>query len=74
MRDETYNGWTNRATWLVNLWFGDALEDGQPFDMFREIMEDQIESLPEPWMKDFFILDEVNWEELNGHLEASLED
>ena len=21
--DTTYNGWTNRETWLVNLWYGD---------------------------------------------------
>jgi len=21
----TYNGWTNRETWLVNLWYGDDL-------------------------------------------------
>ncbi len=23
----TYNGWTNRETWLVNLWFGDYFEE-----------------------------------------------
>lgn len=23
----TYNGWTNRETWLVNLWHGDDLYD-----------------------------------------------
>lgn len=25
MTDTTYNGWTNRETWLVNLWYGDDL-------------------------------------------------
>lgn len=38
-----YNGWTNRATWLVNLWFGDELtelqEDGST------ISADYIESM-----------------------------
>jgi len=34
MTDSTYNGWTNRETWLVNLWYGDDLasilsEDGR---------------------------------------------
>ncbi len=23
MNDKTYNGWTNHATWLVNLWLGE---------------------------------------------------
>lgn len=23
----SYNGWTNRETWLCNLWIGDALYD-----------------------------------------------
>lgn len=27
MNDTTYNGWTNRETWLINLWLGvDATE------------------------------------------------
>lgn len=34
MTNSTYNGWTNRETWLVNLWYGDDLasilsEDGR---------------------------------------------
>jgi len=24
--DNSYNGWTNRETWLVNIWFMDQLE------------------------------------------------
>lgn len=27
MSNEGYNGWTNRATWLFNLWFGDDFDD-----------------------------------------------
>jgi len=27
MTDTTYNGWTNKETWLVNLWYGDALPE-----------------------------------------------
>lgn len=33
MRDETYNGWTNYETWLVNLWMDN--EKGSQ-DFFRE--------------------------------------
>jgi len=25
MTDNTYNGWANKETWLVNLWYGDDL-------------------------------------------------
>lgn len=31
MNDDKYNGWTNRETWLVWLWLGDAFTD-----MFQE--------------------------------------
>jgi len=33
MRDQTYNGWTNYETWLVNLWMDN--EKGSQ-DFFRE--------------------------------------
>ena len=26
MSDTTYNGWENKATWLVNLWVGEGAE------------------------------------------------
>ena len=25
MNDMTYNGWTNKETWLVNIWYGDDI-------------------------------------------------
>lgn len=25
--NDTYNGWTNRETWLFNLWFADSWDD-----------------------------------------------
>lgn len=27
MKNETYNGWTNRETWLVNLYYGEGLQE-----------------------------------------------
>lgn len=70
-----YNGWTNRATWLVNLWFGENLgmmqEDGE------EVSADYIESMiteyvdeivpTSSFIADLIDLNEINWDELAAH-------
>ena len=33
MKDNTYNGWTNYATWRVNLEIFDGLEQNEMFDL-----------------------------------------
>ena len=38
---DTYNGWTNRETWLVNLWLGD---DPYWADRFQEFAGDAVEA------------------------------
>ena len=57
-----YNGWTNRATWLVNCWY----EPETPDDVHRarEILEDQYDALPDGALKDMIDLREINWDEL----------
>ena len=43
--NNTYNGWTNKETWLVGLWYGDAIaeqvaEQGyQDYSDIREFVE-----------------------------------
>lgn len=45
----SYNGWSNKETWLVNLWVGDLLtmdqEDGITIDAayIEQVVEDRIE-------------------------------
>jgi hypothetical protein len=70
MSSNTYNGWTNRATWLVNVWFNpESFADVQ---MAREVIEQAEDELP-PFMKDFLCTDKINWEELGAHFEEEEE-
>lgn len=73
----TCNGWSNAATWTVNLWFGDTFasyaEDGEPLspENCRELVEEAIYSVIEPdnggiksFIHDMIDLGSVNWFEL----------
>lgn len=61
MSNDTYNGWTNRATWLVCVWFHP--ESSSDVCMARIALEDAAESVPD-YLRDFLCVDEVNWAEL----------
>ena len=67
MTDATYNGWTNRATWLVNVWGNPEFrEDVQ---MLREDLEAQYDEIPHGILNDMLDLSEINWEELESHFD-----
>jgi len=59
----SYNGFVNRETWLINLWFNP--ESNDDVYMAREIIEADIEKLP-PYLKDFVSLYAINWDELHS--------
>ena len=67
--DNTYNGWTNRESWLINLWFGDDWTCAADVQATREWVEEQFEGL-ESWIQDFIYQDEINWAELEEHARA----
>jgi len=71
----SYNGWTNRATWMVNLWVGDTLaDDAQNFEvtlddvesMVQDMLPQDVQSVEGGLAADLmaYALADVNWHEL----------
>ena len=71
MTDRTYNGWTNRATWLVNVWFNP--ETREDVESARYAIVEAVESVPD-FMRDFLCTSEINWSELLEHFEETEEE
>lgn len=70
--DTTYNGWTNRATWLVNVW-GNP-ESREDVESLREMLTEQVDALPDGILKDMIDLDEINWDELCSQFDEESDD
>jgi hypothetical protein len=80
---EKYNGWTNRETWLVNLHFGETLQDysgeyyleGEAVEHnLATLLEDWLDELLEPdlenvssFIKDYIDFSLIDWNELAEH-------
>jgi hypothetical protein len=62
----TYNGWTNRETWLINVWF--EPQSKADVQMAREQLESDIENLPD-YLKDFINDSRIDWDELGSHFD-----
>jgi len=81
--DTTYNGWTNRQTWLINIWFMDGL-DGQEAvtaeylqEMVEEYIYDALESVPtnpRNFLQDIMDISDVNWDELADNHNSEIEE
>lgn len=57
-----YNGWRNRATWLVNVWFNP--ESRNDVHLARDMLEEQYDAMPDGCLKDMIDLSDVDWDEL----------
>ena len=77
MEDTTYNGWSNRATWLVNVWFSPQRKD---LDWIREELEERVDQLANSadsmnkCLADIINLNDIDWIELRETLEDESDD
>ncbi|MEH6637106.1 MAG: hypothetical protein V7700_16420 [Halioglobus sp.] len=63
----TYNGWTNRETWLVNIWFMDSF-DGERVsaESLRDRVDEYVEEIvpSASFVTDMLDLGLIDWTEL----------
>ena len=62
-----YNGWTNRETWLVNVWYDP--QSRQDVENIRDMLEEQYDAMPNGPLKDMVNLSAVDWQELLEHFD-----
>ena len=88
--DTTYNGWKNKETWLVNIWYMDSMRDFyadmdqyhvEPNELKEEVMYiaeecEVLSSLPAGLLSDFIntCWGEVDWNSLADHLNETLKE
>jgi hypothetical protein len=76
MNTKNYNGWTNYATWRVNLEMFDGMEPGEHGpDELRDLALDLIEQSASGLALDYAMafLSDVNWYEIAAHLAPETE-
>jgi len=77
MSDKTYNGWTNYATWRVNLEMFDGSETYWTEVSAKEFVEECIESTTDEGIaRDYAMafISDVNWQEIAEHYQEENED
>jgi len=70
MQNTTYNGWTNYATWRVNLEMFDGSECQWTAESARDFVEEIIiDTTDEGVGRDYALafLEDVNWQEIAEH-------
>tara|TARA_R100000353_G_scaffold26263_1_gene22323 strand:+ start:266 stop:478 length:213 start_codon:yes stop_codon:yes gene_type:complete len=69
------NGWRNRETWLINLWF--EYVDQEELDSIKQMIDEELDDLHGKlpgYMIDLlgvnFLMNEIDWDDLGGRMEA----
>jgi hypothetical protein len=68
----SYNGWRNRETWLVNLWYNP--ERKSDLEYIKEDLDEQYDNLPNGALKDMIDLQSIDWRELEEALDPDEEE
>lgn len=77
---DSYNGWRNRETWLVSLWFGGVFtsitDDGETvtsdyIEMFVCDYVDSITTESHGFLRDMMDINCIDWDELAAHYAGS---
>ena len=63
----SYNGWSNRETWLVNVWFNPESKGDVRFA--KEVLEEQYDAMENGVLKDMLSIDSIDWDELQSHFD-----
>ena len=73
-KDTTYNGWTNRSTWLIKIWYEPIYKSD--LDWIKDELEQKVSDLAnselvtDKILADMINLQEVDWNELKDHIET----
>ena len=67
----SYNGWPNRETWLVNVWFNP--ETKSDIDYLEEYLEDEYYKFQGFW-QDMIWFNDIDWDNLRESMEDDEEE
>ena len=80
----SYNGWKNRETWLVNIWFGDMFAcdaengDNVTASYIEDVVTDYVDEIigrgdGSGFVRDMLDLNAIDYDELASHYETEEE-
>jgi len=64
----SYNGWSNRETWLVNVWFD--LETKADVKTARSMIEEQYDAMEDNILRDMLSIESIDWNELESYFDG----